>query len=396
MLLTVLLAASAVLPQANDFIVPAGQTVFYDTSQGPLLVDNLIIEDGGVLRVQGPRRFLTLARQSIRIDGLMDLSGFNARDVATLNTGHVPEPGGPGGPGGGRGGDSSTRTTGSTPAGGFGLDGPHAQRFGGRGGESGYSGLPLVDARRPGGGGGGALAASVPGGPAAEDGLDGNPAAFGALSGLSIPAGGQAGDPLFRDGDPTNDFWGVRLDPVTNQLVIGELLRPEGGRGGGGGGDAIPSPVFPNVPWSPASDEKGGPGGGGGGLGLLYSRIIRFGQNGRVIANGGRGARGENTNFLDHIGGSGGGGSGGYLVLQGITIDLTAASDQAVMALGGAGGDAHFQPGAGPISGGGHGGPGVIQLHTPGSGAGVLLPPGKTVEDLTTPTAHLLLLRFSH
>ena len=49
---------------------------------------------------------------------------------------------------------------------------------------------------------------------------------------------------------------------------------------------------------------------------MLISPRIALRGDGAVRANGGRGAVGENTFFLDHIGGSSGGGSGGYLVLQ--------------------------------------------------------------------------------
>ena len=74
------------------------------------------------MRVQGPSRFLVLAEGTVTIDGLIDLSGFAAKDVATLNTGNQVEVGGQGGPGGGAGGDASVIINNSTPFGAFGLD----------------------------------------------------------------------------------------------------------------------------------------------------------------------------------------------------------------------------------------------------------------------------------
>jgi hypothetical protein len=78
------------------------------------------------------------------------------------------------------------------------------------------------------------------------------------------------------------------------------------------------------------------------------------------------------------------------IALQAEQIDLSQASPAALSALGGAGG-----AGANDIlraeGGGGHGGPGLIQLHVPaGDPARVLLPLGASLADLSTPTAHVL------
>ena len=391
-----LLATSGGDPQ--DFVVSAGETVFYDTTSGPLLVRDLVIEEGGTLRVQGPNAFFVRARRQVVVDGVLDLSGFDAKDVATLNTGNQLELGGAGGPGGGTGGSASTILTDSTPAGSAGSD-DAAAALGGGGGESGFAPQTLGDeARRPAGGGGGALALDQPesddpsdpdnDGLVAEPGVDGDAQASGAQTSLPPAKGGAAGTPVFVDGDPSNDFFGTRLDE-NGDLVLGELSRPLGGRGGGGGGDALPSSVFPTPNWTPASDEKGGGGGGGGGLGIVFTRELKVGALGQIKADGGQGARGENTLFLNSIGGNGGGGSGGYLVLQALTIDLSEASDSALRAVGGLGGvDA-----GGTLDGdGGNGGPGVIQLHTPG-GAGIVLPAGQTLADVSRPDAWSLLFR---
>ncbi len=386
---------------SRDFVVHSGEYRFYDTRNGPVVLDNLVIEEDGVLRVHGPYPLVALVRETIRIDGCLDLSGRNARDVATLNTGHIPEPGGNGGPGGGRGGTGSWVTNNSTPHGGPGFGFRGIEEVGGQGGETGYSPSADSDHRRPGGGGGGALALDQPvsndpddpanDGLVAEDGHQGHDQSFGAMTNMQPSMGGAVGAPIFLDGDPTNDFWGRKLDPATGTVILGELTVPTGGRGGGAGGDACPAASFPTPNWSIASDEKGGPGGGGGGLGLIFTSHLVLGEHGYIFSDGGFGGQGENTLWLNSIGGDGGGGSGGYLVLQAFQIDLRQASANSITALGGPGAiDLDSYGGIPPISAGGNGGPGVIQLHTP-SGAGVLLPPGVDLAELTSPDAHSLL-----
>lgn len=383
---------------SHDFVVSPGDFVVYDTSSGPLRVRDLIIGAGGTLRVEGERAFILQAGRLVQIDGTLDLSGTDARDVATLNTATFPERGAHGGPGGGEGGTASSVKDNSTPAGLAGL-GSDATASGGAGGESGYAPTTMSrDARRPGGGGGGVLAldqpeSDDPADPAnigliAESGEDGNVASTGALSGTSPARGGSKGISVFRDGDPTNDFWGFGLSGG-GQLIVGELAFPVGGRGGGAGGDAVPSSVFPHPNFSSASDEKGGAGGGGGGLSLLQTRQLAIGPFGQVLADGGDGARGENVLFLDSIGGNGGGGSGGYVVVRANAIDLSLVSGIAFSAVGGQGPDNRSSSTDGS---GGNGGPGVIQLHTPDA-AGIQLPPGADLADISRPDAWSLLQR---
>ena len=394
----VMLLAGLSSGQSTDFVVGAGETVFYDTSVGPLRTRNLVIGEGGVLRAMGPNPLLIRASGRVQIDGTLDLSGFAGKNVATLNTGNQAESGGPGGPGGGAGGDASRVTTSSTPAGSTGLDAA-LLAGGGIGGESGFAISSLgTQARRPGGGGGGALALDQPvddnpadpsnDGLIAQDGHDGDVLSTGAVSGQPPAQGGASAQPIFIDGDPTNDFAGIMPDGQGG-FIVGELDLPTGGRGGGGGGDALPSSSFPTPNWTPASDEKGGAGGGGGGLGIVFARIIIVGSNGLILCNGGQGALGENTSFLDSIGGNGGGGSGGTIVLRALVIDLSQASDDALSAIGGLGG---VNLSGILESNGGNGGPGVIQLHTP-EAHGIHLPPGKRLSDLSKPDAYSLFLR---
>ncbi|HED64462.1 MAG TPA: hypothetical protein ENJ09_02795 [Planctomycetes bacterium] len=349
---------------------------------GRVFVRDLTIEKGGVLRAMGPYPLRICASGDVTIRGLLNADGFDAHDVVTLNTGSIPERGGPGGPGGGRGGDSSTRVKRSTPAGSFGR-GPIEGQYGGGGGESSYAPAALgKDARRP--GGGGRFAADVDPtrwGLFAEAGFPGHSLGTGALTGSSPAPGGVAGTGPFVDGDPDNDFFGIRAipDPVTGtvRLVRGELDHLQGGYGCGGGGDAIPASMFPPMNWTSAHDEKGGAGGGGGGAVHIRAlgRIV-FGNEGRISAVGGQGGLGENTMLLDHIGGTGGSGSGGMIVLETATqIDFTdgdpttTPSRKALFARGGrrkTGGSNPFGTPIPPnVSYSGTGGPGLIQIHLP-------------------------------
>ncbi|MBI5435011.1 MAG: hypothetical protein HZA52_19410 [Planctomycetes bacterium] len=401
--LTLLFTPTALAFQSNDFIVPAGQFYVYDTDlKGPLFADNIVIEAGGSLRALGSQPFKAYATGKIRIDGTLELSAFDSPGVTTLNTTNIPELGASGGPAGGRGGTGSWQTTQSTPFGGkgFGL----LPWSGGGGGETGWHDVKQsVSYRRGGGGGGGAFAANQPVSPNPEDpanigliackGHDGGRGAYGAVTSQLGPNGGRPGSPVFIDGDPTNDFFGRKLDPGTGQIVVGELIAPIGGAGGGAGGDAAytQGQPYPPIPFSPNGDEKGSGGGGGGGLGVLVANEFVIGPVGRVRCDGGKGGGGENTNFLDRVGGGSGGGSGGMVLVQAAKIDFSATPDLAITARGGRRGvgklDIHLQPVEGQ---GGHGGPGLVQLHIADT-TQLLLPAGKTLDELISPPPHVLL-----
>jgi len=393
------LLAIAAPSHAQDLVIEQGVMLSYMTNAGPLRVDSLTIEAGAAMIARGRAPLRIYARQSIVIDGVLDLSGGDSVGVTTLNTANIPELGADGGPAGGRGGLSSYFTSQSTPAGAPGT-GTGPQLRGGLGGETGFQFiLGSVLERRAAGGGGGALAADQPVsndidaeinlGLIARDGVDGSPLAFGARSLVSPPRAGRAGGRPFVDASPNNDFFG-RLRLPGGGVIQGELAAPIAGRGGGAGGDALPSASFPSVPFSPSSDEKGASGGGGGGLGIIIAPRVSIGPLGRIRANGGDGGGGENTLFFDRVGGGSGAGSGGFILVQSRRIDLTAAGPDAISAIGGRGG-----PGRnnlyGEVGAGGNGGPGIIQLHVPRGGLDILLPPGATIGDLSTPRAHILL-----
>lgn len=109
-----------------------------------------------------------------------------------------------------------------------------------------------------------------------------------------------------------------------------------------------------------------------------------------MTVDGGRGGTGENTAGLNCIGGGSGGGSGGMFVLAARRVDLSAASDACLSALGGDGGRGADNQAAG-VGGGGDGGPGLIQLHLSNGLQDVVLPPGRTLADLSVPEAFVLL-----
>ncbi len=367
-------------------LIPGGPGGVPTTTQvatnGIVEVRNLTIEAGSEIRVRGPNPLRISATGDVRIKGKLVLSGTNATDVATLNTGDVVEMGAPGVAGGGRGGNSNDVVTNSTPRGGRGQ-GPFGRiGEGGEGGETGFAPATHIlgrDARRPGGGGGGRFARDQGVGLVAGAGTSGNTSARGGVTGLSPPQGGQAGAGPFT-GSTSDDLFGKR--PVFSggaliDLIQGELPSLWAGYGGGGGGNADPANAFPTPNWTPASDEKGGAGGGGGGgLHLRVLGRIIFGLSGRIVCTGGRGATGENTLNLDHVGGSGGSGSGGHVILEsasqidftdeGINVGLNPLPDW-VSAVGGPqvrGADLG-NAALNALSNGGAGGPGVIQLLVP-------------------------------
>jgi hypothetical protein len=407
-----------------DWVVHDGEIFFFDTTftavvggpdgvpttvqncvDGVIDLRHLFVEEGGQIRVQGPNRMLILATGDVMIRGTIDVSGFNAKDVATLNTGNQTERGGAGAAGGGPGGNGNPVTTNSSPRGGPGQ-GPFGEvNTGGEGGETAYAdGFQGKDARRPGGGGGGRFGRDQGNqslGLAATAGRDGNPAGRGAETDVRPARGGQAGIGPFLDAKPGNDFFGVR--PVLGgrgelvHLIRGELPTLWAGYGGGGGGNADPASTFPTPNWNIGSDEKGGGGGGGGGqLHVQALGRIVFGAAGLIRSNGAFGGTGENTFFLDHVGGTGGAGTGGHVVLESASeIDFTDRGAYTgvlprdwLQALGKpikTGPTSDVNACCRTQSNGGAGGPGVVQLHVPDPVAPPGTDPART--DIVVPLA---------
>ena len=370
----------------------------YDTIAGPVVVDRLIIESGGELHVVGGLHFALTATRSVHIAGTLDLSGQDNHGVLTINTTNIPEPGARGGPGGGPGGTGSPHFDQSSPRGGMGRGWDSFNEFldGGTGGESGYSATG-ENFRRAAGGGGGAFGPDRPSemvgslrGLVASPGFEGGPPpGLGAESQSTTAQGGHAGENVFHDGDPDNDFWGRKR--ARTGVVRGELRYPRAGSGGGAGGDAVDSDSFPLIPFLPTGDEKGAGGGGGGGFGSIRTHRFVLAEGGQILANGGAGGGGENSQFFNRVGGGSGGGSGGMLVMHARLFDLRGAAANSIQAVGGRGGlgrDNVFDT----TGAGGDGGPGLIQLHTIGGSARpILLPQGLELDELTLPDAHVLL-----
>jgi hypothetical protein len=395
------LALAAPVVSAQIIVVHPCETLVLDPNASPIVIDQLIVEPGGTLRVAWGSQLRIHALSGIHIEGLADFSGEHAHEIVLRYNGTIQEVGGLGGPMAGMGGLGNPVPGTANPKGGDALNFfGHPSHRNARGGESAYNGSNNPTPRRAGGGGGGAFAANQPVVPnpfdpanlglIALDGFDGPAQAFGALTHQSPPRRGAAGVSIFIDNDPTNDFWGRAIDPISHNLIIGELPFPNGGRGGGAGGDSYMTSSFPPTPYLSGSMNKGAGGGGGGGLAILVTPRFEISGDGVVRCNGGNGAAGENTNGFDHIGGGSGGGSGGMLIVQAGLIDLHAANPRCLTALGGRGGpganDVHHTTGAG-----GDGGPGIIQFHTTNGLADIRLPSNKTLADMTAPTAHVLL-----
>ena len=421
--------------------VPTSQSVVIN---GVIDVRRMRVGHGAVLKFIGPNPVTVLASGEVEILGRIVLDGVHNPGVATLNTTNIPEPGALGQAGGGRGGTGSPETTTSSSGGAPGFGAFDGAGGGGAGGETGWHHLTSsTNSRRGGGGGGGSFGQDQlrDYGPPVnfavdetwiglnvEPGFHGSTSAFGAWDPAAHahpPQGGQPGARPFQDPDPANDFFGAHLDPHTGESIRGELARPWAGAGGGGGGDAsfTNGQVFPMVPFHPTGDEKGA--GGGGGAGSLWLRTLDdvvFGPDGQISACGGNGGGGENTNFLDRVGGGSGGGSGGHVILECLgsidfsqLVSVPPAPHQALLATGGQGGAGKDnQGGATPGPGGskqtaplhdacpdpslgckghvdaagGDGGPGIIQLHTPG-GMGIVLPPGQILHEICKPAPFL-------
>ncbi|TAJ17997.1 MAG: hypothetical protein EPO68_08480 [Planctomycetota bacterium] len=393
------LLAGLAAAQSGDWVIPAGQVVQYRTGPSKVIVNSLRIEPGAVLRVVGKYEFHVVA-QSIEIDGTLDASGWSAQDVATLGTGNLVEQGALGAAGGGRGGSANKITSSSTPQGdaGFGVyDG--FSGLGGGGGESGFDATSSsnVDKRRGAGGGGGAFGPDVVGGGVglvAAKGANGGPTATGCVTGLQPPKGGAIAPRAFVDANPDNDFFGQKPFLPGLPPIVGELAYPRPGVGGGAGGNSCAGPTFPTPVWTPNSDEKGAGGGGGGGLLIAEAQTVRIGLTGRIVANGGSGASGENTLALNHVGAGSGGGSGGMIVIQANALDLSQAAPGVFEARGGKGG-AGLTSNPTSVGSGGDGGPGLVQVHAV-NGASVAYPPAyaspiAALQALSVPPAHLLL-----
>lgn len=428
----------------------AGGPGFHPTTtqlvdDGVIQVRDLDLPAGSTLRCVGRHPVTIVATGTVRIAGTLDASGDGNFGVNGPFEASIPERGASGHCGGGSGGDASTLTAAHT-ASGRGGAGPFGSfGAGGRPGESAFGTGPGF-LRQAGGGGGGRLAADgvLPNGTwdeallglNAEPGFggdlaDGRIGVLGALDATGFgpydapsPQGGAVGVGPFVDGNPANDFWGVRVLPGNGPEIVGELPAPTAGAGGGGGGDSVvcvgvPCTTFP-PPFVLFGAQKGGGGGGGGGLvHVLALGDVVFVGDGGLRARGGFGGHGGPIGNVERVGGGGGGGSGGHVIVQSASrIDFRLATfpthpHRALWATGGQGGAGRNNLGGAnalgerPLSdpcypnpngtdcagigflrsAGGDGGPGIVQLHTPNGAADVLLPPGRTLDELSAPTA---------
>ena len=403
---------------------------------GVVDVNNLEVPAGAVLRAIGPNALTIYASGTVRIGGVIDVSGEGNLGANTVGTANIPESGSTGHAGGGQGGDSSANTTISTPLGSTGFGPFQVNDGGGAGGEAAW-GFGSDENRRPAGGGGGRFGPDQlnPGGGTdifdqtyigldAENGFNGSNQATGALDGTQNghydadhAQGGLVGPIPFTDTSTTNDFFGRKFDATTMTITQGELLRASAGAGGGGGGDGVVCPgancVFP-PPWSPGTNQKGGAAGGGGGqLRIIALGDVIFEGDGMIRARGGFGGHGESTGGNNWLGGGGGGGSGGHVIIQTAgRIDFSGINlgHLPILASGGEGGSGQGNQGGanqfgernfanqdacpepqpsgciGPrTQAGGDGGPGVVQFHTENGMADIVVPFALTFAELAQP-----------
>lgn len=341
----------------------------------------IVIPFNVTVSAQGSNPLVLTATESVTIEGTIEVSGQPGTVDTTFNSAYVPTPGGKGGPGGGRGGMgqpplppnfSALTQLQSVPRGERGWGPADLYQIGGDGGESGAKGTDVpwkgsaqdMGSRGAGGGGGSFLQHGHQGYPGwgkygvdtegkfveratwefwdgsyvYDPGWPGNGIPLEDCVKLNLftadeefkpenqaPRHGEAGNLIFSDGNEDNDFIGK----------AGELNALIGGQGGGGGGSRLdsmnPETINQAAMWNPplspsAYDSKGGGGGGGGGAIAIHSLgEIIVGENGRVLACGGKGGGGEVIGHCSY-GGGGGGGSGGVIILNSadaITIEHT-------------------------------------------------------------------------
>ncbi len=349
---------------------------------GAFHFENIEIPANVTVVGRGTNPLVLTATGTILVEGTIDVSGMEGMDDDTFDSAFTPTPGGIGGAGGGRGGDAHPATptnfqnltdlrSPKTAEDGWGYS--NLVQAGGKGGESGAKGTnaPWKGgsqgddklARGSGGGGGTFLMEggygylgfgkyyTDPDDPRFSSSnryferdfwefYDGHPQPTPGVNRYDTQdtPGGAAGDIVFKDSDPENDFIGNG----------GELSFLRGGQGGGGGGTRLdsmnPATINAAAGWFPpvdrsAYDAKGGGGGGGGGaLGLYALGEITVTSTGALLARGGIGGGGEvigHSNF----GGGGGAGSGGAIIVDS-ALRITIEQDAEIDVSGGWPGDA--------------------------------------------------------
>jgi hypothetical protein len=350
-------------PDAPDTVVCGGRFSFTDID----------IPAGVEVLPRGNQPLVLLATGTVRIAGKIIARGADGRDEFAYDSAVLPIPGGAGVAGGGRGGEAhplhyfppttpSWKTLVSPPRAGAGWGPGNLHRSGGTGGQHGTYDNPdpvtgefgteteincseltnthnnehtgFGQGYKPPGGGGGSFFTtgqqSVAGsGNVITDGL-GNYFP-GAVRSLEM---GRPGPVPFRDGNPANDFLGVRGE-------VTDLLAGQGGGAGGGALDAYYCGEWCRRDDDPSNDtlcqdefggnfagsvgdSRGGPGGAGGGtIKIRALGPILVMSGGRINCRGGDGGGGEALG-CSNWSGAGGSGSGGAAVLEsatGITVE---------------------------------------------------------------------------
>jgi hypothetical protein len=364
---------TTVIDTEFDTITNSNGTQTLPVANGIVDIRSLTINAGSTLRAQGSNPLVIYCSGNVTINGTLLLDGISNPNVNTVCSTAIPERGSPGNCAGGDGGTGSFETTTSTRKGGPGNGAFNALGAGGQGGDSGV-GTAVTQHRAGGGGGGtwrvGSCITTNPPAARSDEGRCGRngPSASQNCSFQQPCPGGSSGPAIFRDSVNNNNFFGVRVDPLTGTVIFGELNTIQGGQGGGAGGDSIQWASCPSPNWNSANassqncDLKGAGGGGGAGA-LVIKALGSIRVAGTIRAVGGSGGSGESTGGTNTVPGGSGAGAGGLIILMSTaSVNLTGATLDARGGTGGPGGGRTAYP---ADSAGGHGGSGVIQVHVP-------------------------------
>jgi len=360
-------------------------------TDGVFEFSKVVIGPGAQLKFTGskPARVFARGLANIQGAGSIDVRGAVPDDAFTSPSGHDSillsgGEGGGGGPaagGGGRGGDRPNDTDLSLIALG-GQANPGAQR-------NGQAGVGVGGVVSQAEGNGGLAWPAIP--PATSSDLtDIFPDSVckidmtsGPGSGGGYATSGGNGVPVLVDPgfNPSPQPPGI-LPPTTvggDNSVLGltadvRTLDPNqgylrGGAGGGGGGQSYLRSQTDGLPFAECkigkkfkkywSHSGGGGGGGGGALQLQAGKLVKV--DGAILADGARGASGQNppVSFSQSDQASpGGGGSGGAVLIQGPNVQIADTAER-ISIEGGAGGKG---PGGGVGTLAGDGGLGLVRL----------------------------------
>lgn len=379
-----------VIPEGSGDFPPSATPPSTTVTDGVFEFSKVVIGPGAQLQFTGsnPARVFARGLANVQGAGSIDVRGSAPDDVFTSPSGHDGEllaggAGGAGGPAagaGGKGGDRPDETDLSLIALG-GLSNPGAVRDGQPGegvgggvaqaeGKGGLAWPPVQPANStdltnffpdsvckidmtsgPGGGGGYSTSGGIGVPLLVDPGFNPNP------DPAILPPDTAGGD---------SSELGLTADVRTLDPNMGYL---RGGSGGGGGGQSFLRSQTDGLPFSECKIGKkfktywthsgAGGGGGGGALQLQAGSVVKL--DGQILADGGKGASGQNPPVSfdrSDQASPGGGGSGGAVLIQAPSVQIADTGDR-ISIEGGKGGKG---PGSGQGTTAGDGGFGLVRL----------------------------------